>query len=59
LICGNIARHPFWLRDHSQPALPNADKVNDYGIYLPNHNNLNEADIARVAEAFAAVARPC
>ncbi|MEK1903418.1 MAG: DegT/DnrJ/EryC1/StrS family aminotransferase [Rhizobium sp.] len=59
LICGNIARHPFWLRDHPRLALPNADKVHDYGIYLPNHHNLNEADIARVADAFASVARPC
>ncbi|MGH6808053.1 MAG: DegT/DnrJ/EryC1/StrS family aminotransferase [Ensifer adhaerens] len=59
LICGNIGRHPFWLRDHPRLALPNADKVHDYGIYLPNHHNLNEADIERVAHAFVSVARPC
>lgn len=58
LICGNIARHPFWFRERPRQDLPNADKVHDYGIYLPNHHNLAETDIARVAEAFAAVARP-
>ncbi len=59
LICGNIARHPFWLKDHPEIALPNADKVHEYGIYLPNHHNLNESDITRVTEAFTSVARPC
>lgn len=59
LICGNIGRHPFWLRNGPQDALTNADKVHDYGIYLPNHHLLNDADIARVADVFARVARPC
>jgi CDP-6-deoxy-D-xylo-4-hexulose-3-dehydrase len=59
LICGNIARHPFWLRDNPRLMLTNADKVHDFGIYLPNHHNLDAADIARVADVFTAVARPC
>lgn len=58
LICGNIARHPFWLRLHGAQALANADVVHDHGIYLPNHHNLNSEDIARVAEIFKSVARP-
>lgn len=59
LICGNIARHPFWLNSNPMIVLPNADKVHEYGLYLPNHHNLGETDIARVAEAFTSVARPC
>ncbi|KMW57411.1 DegT/DnrJ/EryC1/StrS aminotransferase [Candidatus Rhodobacter oscarellae] len=58
LICGNIARHPFWLRNHKAAALPNADKVHDLGLYLPNHHNLTLDDIAHVTEVFRAVARP-
>ncbi|MBO1323975.1 DegT/DnrJ/EryC1/StrS family aminotransferase [Acetobacter sp. TBRC 12305] len=58
LICGNIARHPFWLKDHPKQSLPHADVIHDYGIYLPNHYNLSEADIARVAEVFSSVAQP-
>ena len=58
LICGNIARHPFWIRDHPALELSNADKVHDYGMYLPNHHLLNESDILRVADAFASVAVP-
>lgn len=58
LICGNIARHPFWLKTHGALALPNADKVHDFGIYLPNHHNLTRTDIERVAETFTQIAIP-
>lgn len=58
LICGNIARHPFWVRAYGDQVLPQADMIHDYGIYLPNHHNLNAADIARVTECFNAVASP-
>lgn len=58
LICGNIARHPFWVRVYGDQVLPNADLIHDFGIYLPNHHNLNAADIDRVAECFNSVARP-
>ncbi|MBT8155981.1 DegT/DnrJ/EryC1/StrS family aminotransferase [Epibacterium ulvae] len=58
LICGNIARHPFWVRAYGSQTLPQADLIHDYGIYLPNHHNLTTEDIARVAECFNAVARP-
>ncbi|WP_417473190.1 DegT/DnrJ/EryC1/StrS family aminotransferase [Leisingera sp.] len=58
LICGNIARHPFWVREYGEQVLPNADLVHEFGIYLPNHHNLGRADAQRVAEVFASVARP-
>ncbi len=58
LICGNIARHPFWLKNHDAIVLPNADKVHDYGIYLPNHHNLSLEDVELVATVFAEVAQP-
>jgi CDP-6-deoxy-D-xylo-4-hexulose-3-dehydrase len=58
LICGNIARHPFWLTVNGPEKLPNADTVHDFGIYLPNHHNLTSTDIDRVARVFLDVARP-
>lgn len=58
LICGNIARHPFWLRKYGPQDLPNADVVHEFGIYLPNHHNLTAEDVARVSAAFNEVARP-
>lgn len=58
LICGNIARHPFWIRANGTQTLKNADLVHDYGIYLPNHHNLSTADVERVARTFKTVAQP-
>ncbi|WP_282052823.1 DegT/DnrJ/EryC1/StrS family aminotransferase [Phaeobacter inhibens] len=58
LICGNIARHPFWIRHYGREILPNADLIHDYGIYLPNHHNLSTADVLSVAGTFKAVAQP-
>lgn len=46
LICGNLARHPFWK--NSTDDLPNADKVHDEGIYFPNHANLGVEQIERI-----------
>lgn len=60
LICGNIARHPFWIREKGKNLnLPNADKVHDYGMYLPNHHNVDEDDIVRITEIFRSIAVAC
>lgn len=58
LICGNIARHPFWLAANGPAVLPNADAVHDLGIYLPNHHNLDAEDVQRAIRTFQEVARP-
>ena len=58
LICGNLARHPFWLKHNPPSILPIADFVHDFGMYLPNHAGLSHADIDRVIEIFLSVAVP-
>ena len=59
LICGNIGRHPFWIKHNgSESKLKHADLVHDNGLYLPNHFNLTEDDIKRVCECFRSVAKP-
>ena len=58
LICGNIARQPFWLKEHPPVAFPVADLVHDHGIYLPNHAELTRGDIEYVAAVFSSVAVP-
>ncbi len=55
LICGNISRHPFWKKYNSDTPskdLPNADFLHDYGLYLPNHHNMTDEDVSRVAQTF-------
>lgn len=58
LICGNIARHPFWYRENAIPDLPVADIVHQTGVYLPIHHLLGESDIERVAAAVNQHAAP-
>ena len=59
LICGNIGRHPFWIKHNgSESKFKNADLVHDNGLYLPNHFNLTDDDIKRVCECFRSVAEP-
>jgi len=58
LICGNLARHPFWSRGHEYQPLPIADFVHDFGMYLPNHASLGPQEVDRVVEIFSSVADP-
>jgi CDP-6-deoxy-D-xylo-4-hexulose-3-dehydrase len=43
LICGNIARHPFWVKE--QPNLPVADRIHEHGMYIPCHDRLTTFDV--------------
>lgn len=58
LLCGNLGRHPFWVK--SQPEFRGlvADAVHDYGIYFPNHANLDFDQIDRLCEIVTSVASP-
>ena len=42
LICGNLGRHPFWIKKFGIQELKNGDIVHDYGLYLPNNLNLKK-----------------
>ena len=43
LIAGNIATHPMWEKDEFN--LHNATKLNEYGFYIPNHQDITKDDI--------------
>jgi CDP-6-deoxy-D-xylo-4-hexulose-3-dehydrase len=58
LICGNLARHPFWLKSNPPSDLPIADFVHDYGMYLPNHAELRQPDVEKVVKVFSSIAIP-
>ncbi len=59
LVCGSMGRQPFWIKKYGVTHLPVADKVHDFGLYLPNHANISPEDIAYVAKHFREVAQPC
>lgn len=58
LICGNIARHPFWLDRFGPIELPIADQVHFHGMYLPIHAGMTESDVDLVTSIFLTVAEP-
>lgn len=58
LICGNIGRHPFWIRKNGITSLKNADLVHENGLYLPNNFNLKKNDIKYICNKFKEVAIP-
>jgi CDP-6-deoxy-D-xylo-4-hexulose-3-dehydrase len=58
LVCGSMGRQPFWIKKYGVTHLPVADKVHDFGLYLPNHANITPEDVAYVAKHFREVAQP-
>jgi CDP-6-deoxy-D-xylo-4-hexulose-3-dehydrase len=51
LIAGNMARKPMWTDKYNDlVTLPNADIINNFGFYLPNHQDLTINDINQVCE---------
>lgn len=59
LICGNMGQQPFWKNQLTQKhKLPNAEFIDKYGLYLPNHANLNFKDIDFICNKFNLIAQP-
>ncbi len=58
LVCGSMGRQPFWLKRYGVTHLTVADRVHDFGLYLPNHANITPDDISYVARCFKEVAEP-
>ena len=59
LICGNMGQQPFWKKKFiNQKKLSNAKFVHKYGLYLPNHANINQFDIDHISKCFKSVAKP-
>lgn len=50
LICGSMNEQPFWYEKYGKEYLPNAYKVHNYGLYLPNHHDINQDEIEFVCE---------
>ena len=50
LICGSLAKQPFWTENYPRVFLENADKVDNYGMYLPNNHQLTKQEIMTISE---------
>lgn len=48
LIAGSLGKQPVYVQKYGELSLPNADIVNDFGFYVPNHPSLSDADIDKI-----------
>ena len=59
VICGNMAKQPFCInKSINKEKLYNAEFVDRYGLYLPNHANISLSDIDYITNCFLDVAEP-
>jgi CDP-6-deoxy-D-xylo-4-hexulose-3-dehydrase len=45
LICGSMGTQPFYTEKYDRNELPNAKKVDECGLYIPNHPYLTQDEI--------------
>jgi CDP-6-deoxy-D-xylo-4-hexulose-3-dehydrase len=50
LICGSMGKQPMYVKNYAPLNLTNCDILDKYGIYLPCHDKLEEADIEYVSQ---------
>jgi CDP-6-deoxy-D-xylo-4-hexulose-3-dehydrase len=48
LIAGNMANKPMWYLENEKTSLPNCELIDEYGFYLPNHQDLTEEEIMTI-----------
>ena len=59
VICGNMAKQPFCINKFiNKEKLKNAEFVDKYGLYLPNHANITISDIDYITNCFLDIAQP-
>ena len=49
LICGSLGEQPVYVKRFGELKLPNASHIKKYGMYVPNHHLLSDADIEKIA----------
>jgi CDP-6-deoxy-D-xylo-4-hexulose-3-dehydrase len=40
LIAGDMSKKPMWIKKYGKVELPNCNLINEYGFYIPNHQDL-------------------
>lgn len=61
LVCGSIARQPFWtgLYPQTRPEdFPVANRIHDTGLYLPNNHEITRGEILEVCAVVNSVTDP-
>ena len=49
LVCGSIGQQPFWKKLYGETKFEFADIVHNYGLYLPNNQDISKDDIEYIS----------
>ena len=52
IIAGSMGDQPFYKKEYGEKFLPNADKVQRHGLYVPNHPGLTISDIHEICRVI-------
>jgi CDP-6-deoxy-D-xylo-4-hexulose-3-dehydrase len=58
LIAGSMANKPFWKMKYDEQHFYNANRIDQFGFYLPNHQGLTEKEIRRISEIVRYHSKP-
>lgn len=50
LIAGDMSKKPMWFEKYGHQSLPNCELINNYGFYIPNHQDLTCDEINFICE---------
>jgi len=50
LIAGDMSQKPMWYEKYGYVNLPNCNKINEFGFYIPNHQEITEVQIKFMAK---------
>lgn len=48
LIAGDMSKKPMWYEKYGIQSLPNCELINQYGFYIPNHQDLTKNEINQI-----------
>ncbi len=52
LVCGSIGLQPFWIERYGAQHFDFADKVHEFGLYVPNNHEMSKEEISFVAKTI-------
>lgn len=50
LIAGDMSKKPMWYEKYGKVNLPNCEKINEFGFYIPNHQDLTKNQIKTITD---------
>ena len=55
LIAGNMASKPMWYLKYGKTPLKNCENINQHGFYIPNHQDISDADIEKITNIINSI----